>query len=114
MLKRSWEKFLANRIKMTLDDDLFELVQIEAEKLGWSEAAVIRYMLRQAFDLQRGGIGDLARKLISDGRTNAETLEAVRAKFPDAATSSESIAWYRSQMRREGLDVLTDREARNA
>lgn len=105
---------MANRINMTLDDDLFELVQIEAEKLAWSEAAVIRYMLRQAFDLRRGGIGDMARKLISEGQTNAETLAAVKAEFPDAATSAESIAWYRSQMRREGLDVLTDREARNA
>lgn len=105
---------MPSRINMTLDDDLFELVQIEAEKLGWSEAAVIRYMLRQAFDLQRGGIGDLARSLISDGKTNSETLEVVKAKFPEASTSPESIAWYRSQMRREGMDVLTDREARNA
>jgi len=57
-------------------------------------------------------IGEVAKQLIEGGASNDDTLKAVKKKFPQAATSMASISWYRSKLRKENPNVLTDREAR--
>jgi membrane protein involved in colicin uptake len=56
------------------------------------------------------GVGDLAKELIRDGKTNEQVLEAVKAKFPEAKTSMASINWYRNKLRTDGEQVPTARE----
>lgn len=55
------------------------------------------------------GVGDLAKELIREGKTNEEVLAAVKEKFPDAKTSMASINWYRNKLRGDGEDVPTAR-----
>jgi peptidoglycan hydrolase CwlO-like protein len=60
------------------------------------------------------GVGDLAKKLIREGKGNKEVLEAVKAAFPDAKTTMSSINWYRNNLRSLGEDVKTAREISQA
>ena len=48
------------------------------------------------------GIGAFCSDLIVKGKSNEEVLAAVREKFPSAATSAASVAWYRNKLRAEG------------
>lgn len=48
------------------------------------------------------GIGAFCTGLIEKGKSNEEVLEAVRKKFPEAATSASSVAWYRNKLKSEG------------
>lgn len=57
-------------------------------------------------------IGAVAETAILGGATNEGALLAVKKKFPHAATSMASISWYRSKLRKENPNVLTDRQAR--
>lgn len=52
-----------------------------------------------------GTIGDTVRNLLSRKRplTYDQILAAVKEKHPNAATSKDSVQWYASQMRRDGL-----------
>jgi hypothetical protein len=47
------------------------------------------------------GIGALCMELIGKGKSNEEVLAAVKAKFPDAATSASSVAWYRNKLKQD-------------
>lgn len=51
---------------------------------------------------QGTGIGAFCSGLIVSGKSNEEVLAAVREKFPSAATSAASVAWYRNKLRAEG------------
>lgn len=103
------------RMSFTIPDDLFRLVSADAKRLNWTEDAVIRDRLRAAFDIGEGsgGIGDLANTLIREGKTNAAVLDIVQREFPLAATSEESIRWYRKKLREAGEAVLTNTEVRS-
>ena len=58
-------------------------------------------------------ISAVAEKAIVGGASNEGALNAVKEKFPEAATSMASISWYRSKLRKERPDdILTDRQAR--
>jgi hypothetical protein len=48
------------------------------------------------------GVGKFCMDLILKGKTNEEVLEAVKAKFPEAATSASSVSWYRNKLKSEG------------
>ena len=50
-------------------------------------------------------IGSFARALIlaDSSITNQMVLEKIKAKFPDAKTTMSCIAWYKSDMRKNGL-----------
>lgn len=52
--------------------------------------------------LRGQGIGAFCKELIKKGKTNEAVLEAAKAKFPDASTSSASVAWYRNKMKADG------------
>lgn len=56
------------------------------------------------------GIGDRAKALIREGKTNQEVLTAIKAEFPGANTSMASINWYRNKLRTDGENVPTSRE----
>ncbi len=60
-------------------------------------------------------IGEVAKAAMLGGATNAGAVQAVKKRFPQAATSMGSIAWYRSKLRKEypnHPNLLTDRQAR--
>jgi len=44
------------------------------------------------------GIGSFAKGLLVEGKTNAEVLAAVLAQFPNAATTSGCIAYYKTKL----------------
>ncbi len=55
------------------------------------------------------GVGDVAKTLIREGKTNEEVLAAIKEQFPDAKTSMASVNWYRNKLRTDGEDVPTAR-----
>ena len=46
------------------------------------------------------GIGAYCKELIAEGKTNAEILAAVTEKWPEAKTTTASLAWYRAAIKR--------------
>jgi hypothetical protein len=109
---------LMKRISVSIREDQYLGLEEVAEDMGinLSDAAreaINAYLLGIHW---QGTIGDEAEKAIRRGLTNREALELVKAKFPHAATSIDSIAWYRSRMRNsrkaEDSGIPTDREAR--
>ncbi len=103
------------RITVTLEEDQYVGLEEVAADTGKSLSdaardAINHYLLGEHW---RETIGELARKSIKDGMTNAEALDAVRKRFPHAKTTPASIAWYRSQMRKEDPHVPTDAQARH-
>lgn len=105
----------AKRITITLPEDVYDALSAEAEEAGRKLSDVVRDAVTQLLFGQRWqSIGEVAEAAIRAGRTNAEALEEVRSRFPEARTSPESVAWYRSRLRKLGEDVPTDVEARRS
>jgi hypothetical protein len=107
----------SRRLSVSLEDDLHDALALEAEEAGRSLADVIRDRLRASvFGVQASGgvhgVGDLAERLLSEGLTNEAVLGRIRAEMPDARTSLSSVAWYRSNMKRRGLPVISQVEAK--
>lgn len=48
------------------------------------------------------------------GKSNADTLAAVRSAHPGTTVSVATISWYRRALRRDGHKVPHDRECRKA
>ncbi|MEM9899977.1 MAG: ribbon-helix-helix protein, CopG family [Pseudomonadota bacterium] len=102
------------RVAVGLEEDLHEAVQTMAEDQGRSVAEVVRDIVREAV-LGEGhveAVGETARRLLLEGLPDAEVLRRTLEQHPEANTSPESVSWYRSRMRREGLDVPSQVEAR--
>lgn len=104
------------RITVTLEEDQYVGLEEVAADTGKSLSdaardAINHYLLGEHW---RDTVGETARKAIGAGKTNAEALEVVRERFPHAKTTPASIAWYRSQMRKEDPHVPTDAQARHA
>ena len=104
------------RITVTLEEDQYVGLEEVAADTGKSLSdaardAINHYLLGEHW---KETIGEMAKKSISDGMTTAEALEKVRKRFPHARTTAASIAWYRSQMRKEDPHVPTDAQARHA
>lgn len=105
------------RVSLILEDDLYRLIEQEAEDAGRPISGVIRDRLREAFfeaheEQPIRGIGDLAERLLMQGLSNEAAREKVLEAFPDARTSLASIAWYRSNLRRKGKPVISQVDAR--
>lgn len=105
---------LMKRISVSIREDQYLGLEEVAEDMGinLSDAAreaINAYLLGQHW---QGTIGTAAEEAIRKGLTNQGALDYVLTKFPHAATSIDSIAWYRSRMRKNGEAVVTDREAR--
>lgn len=104
---------MEHRITVSLFDDQYLGVAEVAEDLNVSLSDAVREIVTRYLAENRWtSIGKVAEEAIRSGRTNQEALEIVRKKFPDAATTLASVAWYRAKLRREGEAVPTDRQAR--
>jgi hypothetical protein len=105
---------MQHRITISLRDDQYLGLEEVAEDLGMNLSDAAREAINAYLLEQHWGptIGELARKEIGAGRTNEETLAIVMERFPHAQTTRDSIAWYRSRMRKVNPTVPTDREAR--
>lgn len=112
-LEDSGSSKMQKRISVSLREDQYVGLEEVAEDLGinLSDAAreaINSYLLKEHWGQT---IGTLAEAKIRDGHTNDEVLASVLNRFPHAKTTRESIAWYRSRLRRENPEVVTDREA---
>jgi len=47
-------------------------------------------------------IGAYATQLLAQGKSTEAVVNAIKRKFPDAQTSPQSIAWYRTKLRQQG------------
>ena len=104
------------RISVTIEEDQYVGLEEVAADTGKSLSdaardAINHYLLGEHWRLT---IGEVARKAIGAGKTNAEALALIQQKFPHAKTTPASVAWYRSQMRKENPEVPTDVQARHA
>lgn len=102
------------RISIGLEEDLYVALATEAEEAGRSIADVVRDRLRESVlgESRQERIGEMVRRLLLEGMPDEEVVSRVRHALPEARTSKESVAWYRSRMRKEGHDVPTQVEAR--
>lgn len=50
-------------------------------------------------------IGDIIRKALAEGKDTAAILALVKAEHPNAQTTSASVAWYKSQMKKGGNEA---------
>lgn len=104
------------RISVALQEDQYIGLEEVAEDMGLTLADAAREAINSYLLTEHWGhtVGSLAKSEIERGLTNEEVLEKVLAKFPHARTTRESIAWYRSRMRRDSPEqgIMTDREAR--
>lgn len=55
-------------------------------------------------------LGAFAVQLMLKGKTNEQVLKECKKRFPKSKVSENSIAWYRSTARKDGLKIKTDRE----
>ena len=104
-----------NRMSVTLPNDIYDALIEEAEKTGRPQSDLIRDAIVQMLD--RGpwkNIGTVAEEAIRGGSTNAEAVETVLKRFPDANTSTDSVAWYRSRLRKDGEKIPTNAQAARA
>lgn len=102
------------RVNVPLDDDLLEAVTREATDLGRSVADVIRGHLRRSVlgEERVPTIQEAAEELLAQGLTDEAVLAVILDRFPEAETSKASVSWYRSQGRKRGLPIPSQREAR--
>ncbi len=104
------------RISIGLEEDLYVALATEAEEAGRSIADVVRDRLRESVlgEGRQERVGEMARRLLLEGLPDEEVVARVLDALPDARTSKESVAWYRSRLRRDGQDVPTQVEARRS
>lgn len=101
------------RLNVRFETDIETAIAAEAERTGSSMAEVVRACVCEVLLVRRGEkIGTMTERLIREGLTNAEVLERVREVHGQEASSKDSVAWYRSRLRRDDPTVLTEREAR--
>lgn len=88
----------------------------EATDLGRSVADVMREHLRRSLlgEERVPMIQEVAEELLVQGLTDEAVLAAVLDRFPEADTSKASVSWYRSQGRKKGLPIPSQKEARAA
>ena len=105
---------MQKRITISMRGDQYAGLEEVAEDLGVNVSEAAREAINTFLLKEHWGqtVGKLAEAEIRNGHTNEEVLERVLAKFPHAQTTRDSIAWYRSRLRRDDPEVMTDREAR--
>ncbi|WP_246162991.1 ribbon-helix-helix protein, CopG family [Sphingorhabdus lacus] len=105
---------MQKRITISLREDQYAGLEEVAEDLGVNLSDAAREAINTFLLKEHWGrtIGTLAESEIKKGMTNEEVLARVMDKFPHARTTKDSIAWYRSRLRREDPEVPTDREAK--
>lgn len=72
----------------------------KAAKTSKAPAKISKAKKAAAVSTRKPGIGALCMELIGQEKTNDQILAAVQKKFPEANTTTKSIAWYRSKLNR--------------
>jgi len=57
-------------------------------------------------------VGALVEALVATDLAYDEVVRMVRGRFPEARTTTRSVAWYASRLRKRGLDVPLRRAAK--
>ena len=103
------------RMNVTIPEELVEGLEDAASVAGSSVSDVVREAVsRFLFEGHWKGVAEVAEDVILNDGTNEEALEAVFKSHPGAATTLRSISWYRSRLRKDHPEVLTDAEVRRA
>lgn len=109
---------LMRKISVSLPEGTASLLEERAARDGSTVAEVVRGLVISEFGGDDGPvqptIASVAEEALRRGLTNQEVLALVRERFPEAGTSSASIASYRARLRRDGEDVPTSAEAKAA
>lgn len=101
------------RVTVTLPQDLVDALHDIAEDTRVSVSEAVREALNHYLFTERWpSIGKVAQRELKAGKTNLEVVDVVKKQFPGASTSSGSVSWYRSKLRRTDPSVPTDRQAR--
>ncbi len=101
------------RLNVRFDPDVEAAIVAESERSRRSMADVVRACVSEVLLVKHSEkIGTTTERLIREGLTNAEVLAGVRAEHGPDASSPDSVAWYRSRLRRDDPKILTEREAR--
>ncbi len=111
MTKRARKK--VKRMTITLPEEYVEGLQDFADEINTTVSEAIREAVA-TFLMEhywKETVSEVAKEAILDKLPNEDVLKAVKAKFPLAATSMASISWYRSKLRKDHPDLLTDRQA---
>ncbi len=101
------------RMTITLPEEYVEGLQDFADDMNTTVSEAIREAVA-TFLMEhywKETVSEVAKGAILDGATNVDALKAVKAEFPQAATSMASISWYRSKLRKDHPHLLTDRQA---
>lgn len=103
------------RITVTIPQELVEGLEDAASVAGSSVSDVVREAVsRFLFEGHWKGVAEVAEGVLLDGGTNDEALDAILRAHPGAATTLRSISWYRSRLRKDHPQVLTDAEVKRA
>lgn len=90
------------RVTAMVPEELMAGMDEVVEVTGLSPSDVLRDAITAyLFNGTWSGIGRIARQSILDRKTNDEALADVLKINPSAATTLKSIAWYRSELRRQ-------------
>lgn len=57
-------------------------------------------------------IGAVAKATLLEGKTTDAVIAAVKKQFPDSSFSASSVAWYKTQLRKEGKGSKLHQSAR--
>ena len=86
------------RVTVTLPQDLVDALHDIAEDTRVSVSEAVREALNHY--------------LFTERWPSIGKVDVVKKQFPGASTSSGSVSWYRSKLRRTDPSVPTDRQAR--
>lgn len=99
---------------MNLPDDLEAILRERAEARGWNFSDEIRSLLYAGIgsDHRQEKIADTTERAIREGMTNAQVLEEVRRVHGQDRGSENTVAYYRSMLRKTDSSIMSDAQAR--
>lgn len=102
-------------LRVKVPAELHERLMQEAGESSRTPDEVVGELLAMKFQSgKQKTVGKVVEGSIRKGATNKQALALARESFPQAETSAASVAWYRTNLRKNGEDVPTDSEARAA
>lgn len=101
------------RLNLRFEAEAERAIEAEAKRLRISQADVVRSCVYDVLlGKKKEKIRTTAERLLKQGLTNDEVLEGIRKQHGEQASSKDSVAWYRSRLRKVDPSVLSEREAR--
>ena len=102
------------KIAVNLPDDLEAILRERAKANGRLFSDEIRGLLYEALgkDQQQGKIAETTERAIRAGMTNAQVLAEVRRVHGEGRGSENTVAYYRSLLRKQDPSIMSDAQAR--